>query len=169
MIFQSVITVRIIILICWFLEPIRFIRAVHKRIHETSRLQCVCSFTVPVLHLQLDRGALVQLRTFFKLVQEVQHLLVHAVDLAVDALTHPGLIEQEGIVVFGGDHEWVSFYGSSVSEELGLTVGSVLYYGVVWLAFLQCAVDEDIIHVNHGTHHIDNELWRKRRFISIQN
>lgn len=155
MILQSVITVRIIILVCWFLEPLRFIfiPAVQKRF----RLQCVFYVTVPILHLQPDLGALVQLRAFFKLIQEVQHLLVYGVDLAVDALTCTRHIEQEGVVVFGGDHEWVSLYGSSVSEEFGLTNGSVVYYRVVGLAFFQCAVDEDMMHVNCGTHHFDNE------------
>lgn len=159
MIRQSVITVCIIIIICWFQEPLWFIFicAVHKCFLNASRLQCVFSFAVPVLHLQLDLGALVQLRTFFKLVQEVQHLLVYRVDLSADALTLTRQIEQEGVVVFGGDHKRVWLYGSSISEELCLTDGSVDYYGVVGLAFLQCAIDEDMIIVNRGTHHVDNE------------
>lgn len=134
--------------------------AVNKRLLDASRLRCVFSSIVSVLHLQLDLGALVSLWTAFKPVQEVQHLLVHAVDLSEDALTRPGPVEQEGDVVFGGDHERVWLYGSSASEELGLTVGSVLHPEVVGLAFLQRAVYEDTSHVSHGTDHTDNELWR---------
>lgn len=170
-IFQSVITVRIITLICWFLEPLGFMcsLAVHERLLDASRLQCVFSFSVPVLYLQLDRSALVPQRTVLEAVQKLQHLLVHAVDLAVDALTRPGYVEQEGDVVFGGDHERVWLYGSSASEELGLTVDRIHHPEVVGLAFLQRAVDKDTSHVNHGTDDPDNELWRKRHVISIQN
>lgn len=131
--------------------------SVDKRLVDASRLQCVFSFSVPVLYLQLDRGALVPLRTVLEAVQKLQHLLVHAVDLTVDAVTRPGHVEQEGDVVFGGDHEWVWLYGSSASEEHGLTVGRIQHPEVVGLAFLQRAVDEDTSHVNHGTDDTDNE------------
>ncbi len=63
-----------------------------------------------------------------------------------------------------------SGYGSSVrarARNLGLTVDRVQHPEIVGLAFLQRAVDKDMLHVNSRTDDTDHELWRKRHFITF--
>ncbi|KAI7811127.1 putative gamma-glutamylaminecyclotransferase B-like, partial [Triplophysa rosa] len=145
-IFQPVVSIRVIVLICWVLKPFRFVcsRGVDKALNDTARLQFVFILTGPLLHLQLDQSTLVQFWATFKHVQELQQVIIHFIDFSSDLLTLPGQVEHEGDVVIGSDHEGIRVHGLSSREELYCPV--VLHSAIVGLTLLQGAVHEHSSH-----------------------
>ncbi|KAF3857095.1 hypothetical protein F7725_008954 [Dissostichus mawsoni] len=70
-------------------------------------------------------SALIQGGNALKFVQELQHLLVHFVDLALDPVTLTRGVEEERDVVLAGDNQRVFLGGACRRQELRLPVGGV--------------------------------------------
>lgn len=100
---------------------------------------------LPDAHIHGLDVALEQSLAVLQVVQNLQHLLVHLVDLAGHVAANARLVEQKRYAVSGGHDKWHLHGGGGLAPVLGQTVGRIGEHRMAGLAGLERAVHEQTL------------------------
>lgn len=97
-------------------DPLGWVRrrAVHEALHDALAR---AAFPFPLHHLDSHQGTLVHVWAAFKLIQELQHLVVNRVNLPSNVVSCPRDVQHVRNVVFSCYHQWVLLRRAAPSLE----------------------------------------------------